>query len=364
MKRSIVPAAAIAVGLLLVPVGSPSGSSWTGTDLGPGSANRINDHGVVTGQVPELRPGQGPEDAFVWDRGVKTLVGTLGGRSTSIAAINDRGQVTGWSELAGGERRAFIWDDGVMTNLGTLGGNESRATGINRFGQVIGVSTTAQHENRAFIWDAGAMTNLGTLGESPTSITPTAINRAGQVVGVSMSAPNHTRAFVWHDGVMSELQAPSGFVDAIAEGINDRGEIIGEARPEGDHTWNAFHAFVWKRDQIVDLGAHSSALAINDHGQVMVRTFPDLRTTLTILWDRGESIGLGSFGSNQSVHGMALNNRGAIVGLATVPQQGVHAFVWDNGVLTDLGGQGFAEDINDRNEIAATIDGRAVVYRR
>src|SRR6185503_13442543 len=52
-----------------------------------------------------------------------TDLGTLGGSSSQAVAINEAGQIIGQSYLAGdAEQHAFVWQGGVMTDLGTLGG--------------------------------------------------------------------------------------------------------------------------------------------------------------------------------------------------------------------------------------------------
>ena len=54
-----------------------------------------------------------------------------------------------------------------MTDLGTLGGSYSYPMAINEAGQIIGYSGTAGNaEQHAFVWQGGVMTNLGTLSNS------------------------------------------------------------------------------------------------------------------------------------------------------------------------------------------------------
>lgn len=57
------------------------------------------------------------------------------GVSGQATGINPAGQIAGWTFL-----NSFIWDKGVVTDLGTLGGGYSEATGINPAGQIVGNS--------------------------------------------------------------------------------------------------------------------------------------------------------------------------------------------------------------------------------
>ena len=72
-------------------------------------------------------------------------------------AVNDEGQLVGASSASSGTH-AFLWQDGVMTDLGALGGGypDSVAKAINDQGQVVGYSYLPGNTTfRAFLWQDG-----------------------------------------------------------------------------------------------------------------------------------------------------------------------------------------------------------------
>jgi probable HAF family extracellular repeat protein len=142
------------------------------------------------------RGGTDPWRALVWtEESGWTDVGKLPGAFDTVATtMNNRGDVAGYSEGYG--YRAFLWTQaGGMVDLGTFGGTFSSATAINDSGQVVGWSTTSDDTARPFVWtQAGGMIDLGTLGGAGGARD---INERGQVVGSSTNVAGQSHATLW-----------------------------------------------------------------------------------------------------------------------------------------------------------------------
>jgi uncharacterized repeat protein (TIGR01451 family) len=137
--------------------------------------------------------------AFVWQNGTTTPLPAQGGDDTGVArAVNDLGQIVGWSAIPAGYR-ATLWQDGVAHNLGTLqpeAYRQSWAYDINTVGQAVGeaecVGASCELEqfnpyNHAVIYAGGVVTDLNRVVVNPPPKMALeqalAINDLGQIVG-------------------------------------------------------------------------------------------------------------------------------------------------------------------------------------
>jgi probable HAF family extracellular repeat protein len=185
---------------------------------------------------------------LIYDDGKMVDVGSLGGTSSFLTGLNNQGQMAGTMTLAGDVAdHPFLWGGGVLTDLGTFGGDCGDANALNDAGEVIGWACDNQGAVFAFLWRNGVLINMGTVDGDPCSVAD-GINSRGQVVGESspscFGAPAQ-EAFLWENGGpavdLNTLISPgSGLELAGGFSINDRGEINGDGvLPNGDQ-----HAFL------------------------------------------------------------------------------------------------------------------------
>jgi probable HAF family extracellular repeat protein len=292
------------------------------TILGAIAPVAVNNHdqiaGNTSGPFPPPFPAEQTHGVLLQDSALTDL-GTLGGSMSWVTALNDHGQIVGFSTTATGATHAFSWQDGVMTDLGTLGGLSSRAIAVNDHGQVVGNSTTATGATHGFLWQDGVMTDVGTLGGATSEVR--AVNERGQLVGRSVTAAGESHAFLWDGGVMTDLGTLGG-TQSDAHAVNKDGQIAGVS---SIGVGFQSHVFLWQDGTMTDLGTPGpseidvlSPLKMNDRGQIVgsIRFAGTLRAGLCYLWQDGTVTQLPTSLAGETV---ALNKHGQIVGWDLFP---------------------------------------------
>ncbi len=279
-------------------------------------------------------------------------LGTLGGTYSSPSALNESGQITGYSHLAGNAAlHPFLWQAGAATiDLSTLGGTHALASGINVNGQVVGNSqTTGNAATRSFIWNVSAMSQLSKLGG--TRSRATAVNNNGVITGAaSLAGDAVEHGVVWPNSLAlspTDLGTLGG-LNSQGNDININGQVVGYAENASGLThatrWNSPYNAASRLDLGTLGGSYSEAYANNTAGQITgISTNTGDTQFRGFVWDAvAGMVDLGTL-TVTSTHtaGIDINAIGDVVGYSTTAGGAAkRAIVRKAGAaLADLNGQ-------------------------
>jgi probable HAF family extracellular repeat protein len=188
----------------------------------------------------------------------------------------------------------------------------------------------------------------------------------------------------WKDGVIIDLGALPENNNSAAGSINARGWAAGQSQSSViDPIFGApaFHAVLWKGEQIIDLGTlpggfESLGFYVNNAGQVIGAStiapgaapdpigFAGLPVH-TFIWQNGEKLDIGTLGGDDTFPGASCSNPppASVVGGSSTtvvpnPNTGlptVDPFLWHHGQMMDLGTlggtNGTAQCVNNRLQV-------------
>jgi probable HAF family extracellular repeat protein len=168
-----------------------------------GEAVAINEAGAVVGWSTDTAGVRRP---FLWQQGTMQDLGAFPGLAASATKVNTRGQVAGIYTFPPpapgrlGDTRGFVWEAGVTRDLGTLFGNgTTMVVAMNDKGEVVGWSGDPMGARHAFVWRNGQLYDLGVGPQGGIVSVAAAINAKGDIAG--WSSPNSwgwpRRALLW-----------------------------------------------------------------------------------------------------------------------------------------------------------------------
>lgn len=254
--------------------------------------------------------------------------------SSSVSAINNRGQTVGTATTADGVTHAILWSGADARDLGTWSGSMVTPSAINDAGEIAGFANAPRDGTHALVWRGSGWIDLG-RGYAQ------GMNDGGQVVGYDQ------RGTLWSTNSVIDLG------NALAQGINDAGDIVGFRFAAAGPS-----AVVWHNGVLTDLERYSAAYSINGAGDIVGESRSATGQYQATLWNaQGKSL-LGTLGDGEHSVAFDINERDQAVGYGNTG-----ALLWAeqkqinlNTVLANPPGGQFhlilASGINDGGQIA------------
>lgn len=269
-------------------------------------------------------------------------------------------------------------------DIGTLGGNSASPIDFNDYAQIVGWSLTASADTNAFVWENGVLRDLGRLGRKASMASR--INNAGVILGAVWSGRGddsyNYRPTIWRNGAGTVLDnPPSG--EPTTPSASDESDVT--AWTSCGH--ETCHGWAWNRGwQRVGglLGEYAETFvqAMNKRGQIVGSSaavytgespYP---ADHAFLWENGVMRDLGLLSGNPcpqypdricgNSSATSINESGQVVGYSTAADGSFHAVLWENATIRDLwtepAGSTGGSLINDRGQVAGSAGGEGFFW--
>jgi probable HAF family extracellular repeat protein len=247
-----------------------------------------------------------------------------------------------------------------ILDLGALNKNTSTGYAITNCGQVAGWIDSPTPPNTLgaplpFVWVQGMLHLLPLTGGARYG-QAFDVNGRGQVVG-NIYNGTAGQATLWQGGSMQFL--PFIGDDPNGRSINNCGAIAGDGATiplSNTQAWcepgGRLNPLPFNNPNVLPSDRYCRGYGINNRGQIVGGSdvgnpnfFPKAFGAPAVgihacLWDKGIVHDLGALHANEGSEAYGLNDNVQIVG-----RSGNHAFLWQNGLMTDLGA-GAAFNIN------------------
>jgi probable HAF family extracellular repeat protein len=178
-----------------------------------------------------------------------------------------------------------------------------------------GVHTIAMGENECWHFDGKKLATLSPLAEN-MYVAAAAVNVHGIVVGTAHNADFHNKAVMWTDGVCTEIAPLS--THSFATAISDSGLVVGHGM--FDETARAF-VYDSHTHTISFLptlgGTHASARAVANDETIVGSSATETGAVHACLWQQGLVQDLGVLEENGSSYAVANSCKG-VIGMATL----------------------------------------------
>jgi uncharacterized membrane protein len=264
------------------------------------------------------------------------LDGGSPGAFSAAAAINDSGEVAGWTN---GYFTASIWSpDGTRRDLPvSQGTNITRIESLGPGGQLLGALSSLNREGEGALLHSGTTPEILAPGASSVAYD---INAAGQIVGRFIDRP-----FLYEGGVLTDLSGGAYQLYGAATDINDSGLILGEwpvlvSTETSSSVVNS--TFLYRDGQFQDLGvvagsSYSTAQGLNNDGLVLANMVLS-EGWRAHTWFEGSWTDIGALPGDTASYAWGLGESGAVVGISgnRTLRTGNRAFLYEAGMMFDL----------------------------